>query len=69
MNVRELIEVLQSWPNHDDQVYLSSDAEGNDFAPVDAVEYGWMSESGQYLRDADDEPEATDFPVLLIFPQ
>lgn len=69
MTVNELIEILESWPDKDDQVFLSSDAEGNQFNSIHEVSYGWMSEDGQYLRDSDEDAETTDVSVLLIFPQ
>jgi hypothetical protein len=69
MTVNELIEILESWPDKDDQVFLSADSEGYQFNSIDEVSFGWMSEDGQYLRDSEDPAETTDVPVLLIFPQ
>jgi hypothetical protein len=68
VTVNELIEILESWPDKEDQVFLSSDAEGNEINAISAVEYGFTDKDG-YSCDPDDERQETDKACLIVFPE
>jgi hypothetical protein len=65
MTVKELIEILQAFPE-DDLVILSKDAEGNEYSPLVWVEHWQYDGHGRGIElisfEDEDEPVDNSYP-------
>lgn len=65
MTVQELIDILESIPNKSQEVYLSSDAEGNRYSPVRDIEHSCICIAGGDLYLTEDNIENSVIACVL----
>lgn len=65
MTVQELIEILESIPNKSQEVYLSSDSEGNKYSPLVDIEHSCIRTEEGDIYPADEDIEYSNVVCVL----